>query len=141
MTVSCGYCGKEFVCKRSRFMRAKHGVLFCSTTCFGRGLVNRIIRNREFQNAEPTTAEESRRRARSMYRHRRRPCDVCGCEHTQFHHRDGNPFNNDYDNIACLCPKHHYHADRHGLLESVGYLGGITRAKNGIRDSLGRFVA
>lgn len=59
-----------------------------------------------------------RHRAQALYE--LRPCAVCGAEpvnkQVHRHHKDGNPLNNEPDNIAFLCVKHHAEA-HHGNFE------------------------
>ncbi len=51
------------------------------------------------------TFEAGRQRARRIYRGPL-SCEVCGAP-AERHHRDGNPVNNEPENIAFLCRKHH----------------------------------
>ena len=45
------------------------------------------------------------------------PCESCGAERAERHHRDGDTINNDPSNIAALCRKCHMETD--GRLEKL----------------------
>lgn len=51
------------------------------------------------------TAKAGRQRAVAMFV--AEPCEVCGAEDIDRHHRDGDPTNNVRDNIVFLCHRHH----------------------------------
>ena len=139
VTVQCGSCGKEIVRGASRLKYAKQGKLFCNPSCFYAAVNRRIVILRK-EREVLTHPESSRMRARRKFKNSRRACDVCGKLPSQIHHKDRNPFNNDPSNIAFLCPYHHYHTDRVGLLESIGCKGGNSRAQTACRDHRGRFI-
>jgi len=66
------------------------------------------------ENIKP---ESARCRARRTYRIKF--CRICGGK-AEIHHKDGNPLNNEPDNIDFLCRKHHMELD-----------GRIKRRRNG----------
>jgi len=76
-------------------------------------------------SADTTKQSTGRMRAERWYPNQ--PCSVCG-SYGERHHIDGNTFNNETDNIAFLCRKHHMEVD--GRLAKVKskpcFRGGIN---------------
>lgn len=83
---------------------------FCSAECQEADLAERAREMRGEKSpvwkGDKATAQAGRKRAREMYPDVQ-PCEVCGVEKTDRHHRDGNTLNNEPSNIAWLCRKHH----------------------------------
>ena len=44
---------------------------------------------------------------KAPYRQHAKPCELCGFEHADVHHIDGDHNNNDLNNLISLCPNHH----------------------------------
>ncbi len=97
----CEWCGKSFNRKRvgknnqlecySNYMRRRFCSLSCST------LKQRSI--------SPPNAAASRKRA---MKNNTGICEACGSKtETVVHHVDGNPMNNDLDNLQTLCSACH----------------------------------
>lgn len=94
----CITCGGEMIQPRwangkldSTFKNRK----FCSIEC-----------SKLFALKSPAiTPSAGRVRAQKMYT--LKPCKICGNEHSQRHHVDGNPTNNLSENIMFLCQKCH----------------------------------
>ena len=61
---------------------------------------------------EQTTRHYGRGRARVI--HPSQPCEVCGKEKTERHHRNGNATDNSVENIAFFCRYHHLHVGHGG---------------------------
>ena len=51
----------------------------------------------------------ARNRPRRWYK--KMPCEVCGNERSEIHHKDENVYNNEKENIQFLCRKHHMEID------------------------------
>lgn len=51
------------------------------------------------------TKTTGRVRAEKMFK--LEPCEICSSKKSERHHIDGNPINNDRENIMFLCRKHH----------------------------------
>jgi len=60
---------------------------------------------------------------RARYLYGNNSCEICGNIKVEIHHIDGNPLNNERNNIRILCRKHHMDLD----------------GRNTRRDKLGRF--
>jgi hypothetical protein len=54
---------------------------------------------------DQASLSEGRDRARRWFS--LKPCEACGSERSERHHRDENPLNNDPSNIQFLCRRHH----------------------------------
>lgn len=72
--------------------------------------------------------EVKRERAQRMYP--LQPCEVCGSEKTERHHRDSNPGNNERENIAFLCRVHHMEADGRLRILTANGAAAIERVRN-----------
>ena len=96
---TCPFCGKGFTAYDSR-------LVYCSKECSDNNL--RVIRRGEGNpnwNPESASSENGRQRAQRWYD--LRPCEVCGSEKSERHHRDGDSYNNAHENIMFLCRRHH----------------------------------
>lgn len=51
------------------------------------------------------------------------PCEVCGSEKSERHHRDDNTLNNNPANIQFLCRKHHMETDGRLAVLTTKYKG------------------
>ncbi len=125
----CEVCGKSYDNAKSLSNHARH---------HKKGFTNKWLNSvkgktgREFTQEQKkqmsvvkrigvTNPDSSRQRAR--YDYGQLPCEVCG-NNSEIHHVDGNPFNNDEENIQHLCRKHHMEVD--GRLEVL-----VSRNKKG----------
>lgn len=135
--IACSCCGKQLVRKPSE-MDTKSDKHFCSKGCLKQAMQNKDIKvGRPLSNT--TNKKTGRARARRWFVSR--PCEICGEEKSQRHHKDGNPLNNLPENIAMLCAKHHVHADRLDHIRRIGRIGAQTRGRYGKRDVYGKFIS
>ena len=76
-------------------------------------------RGPDHHNYKPSASDPDvgRTRARRIYGVKQ--CEKCGKDRAEIHHKDGNTFNNNPENLAFLCRRHHMLADRRGALEYV----------------------
>lgn len=95
------------ICGGRRTRKAKR---FCSRTCQGAWLkLERQRENNPMWKGE--AAKKGAKNARARYWFEAFGCEVCEKEPAERHHIDGNPGNNEPDNIAILCRRHHMEAD------------------------------
>jgi len=73
---------------------------------------------------EQTTRHYGRGRARVI--HPPRPCEVCGKEKADRHHRNGNATDNSVENIAFYCRYHHLHVGHSGHWGSLNLPEGMS---------------
>jgi hypothetical protein len=100
---TCPYCGIAFQAYDPR-------LVYCSKECSDDNLrVTRRGPGNPHWKEVVTDPVSARQKARSLYD--RRPCEECGSEKSEIHHRDGDPFNNHEANIVFLCRRHHMITD------------------------------
>lgn len=96
---TCNTCGAAYA-RRPNYSHAQHAASrFCSKQCWEkRGKVHRQAYHEEARKLVDLTR-----------------CGVCGMERPRLevHHVDGNPRNNDKDNLLVVC--HKYHMQLHFL--------------------------
>lgn len=114
------YC-KNPSCRKAFKSNARNS-RYCCDKCREAG---RKQAGRRAKNRREYKKDASNRRAQSMSRKQARefaiseivsfPCHRCGTvlqlKDLETHHRDGNPFNNDKDNLAILCLSCHSKSD------------------------------
>jgi hypothetical protein len=90
-------------------------------------IANRIKRGEKHQNwiGDSVSVRGGRTRALRIYP-KIGPCEVCGKEKTERHHKDGNTANNSPDNISILCRKCHMVEDNR--LDRLKDRSGIAKA-------------
>lgn len=94
----CPFCGVDFMAYDPR-------LVYCSKECSDDNL--RVTRRGEGNSnwsANPTRHAGSQR---ARYWYDLQPCEVCGSEKSERHHRDGDSRNNERSNIMFLCRRHH----------------------------------
>lgn len=135
LTKYCSICNIQLKRKPSEISRS--GKHFCSRKCQSMGIKQRLIPTNPIRTSNPVAA---RQRAITLFREEK-PCEVCGKSPSQRHHKDGNPSNNNSDNISRLCPKHHIHADRMEHMRRIQKIGTKISIAQAQRDSFGRFIS
>lgn len=114
----CEQCG-NLIIQRVRPDRAKH--FFCGKTCYGKWKSSHrdewtvnlpkqgIGENNSNWKGDGVSEDSGRNRAQRWFQ--LKPCEICGSEKSERHHRDGNTSNNTLENIQFLCRKHHMEVD------------------------------
>ncbi|MBA3689786.1 MAG: hypothetical protein H0W82_00035 [Actinobacteria bacterium] len=87
---------------------------FCSLAC---SIPARSSAQRGQVRKVDATPQAGRKRARLLYPGPH-ACDECG-DPAEIHHRDGNALNNERENIAFLCRKHHIGIERRMAYRAV----------------------
>lgn len=112
----CERCGRTY--KRSELANRqsnKHWLArkFCGEECRRADRSERSRSQRGEQHpgwkGDGAKPQSGRMRARRLYG-TRQPCRKCG-RPGEIHHIDGNPLNNEPENIAWLCRQHHFDAE------------------------------
>ena len=70
---------------------------------------------------DKATAHTGRRRAQEWFP--LEPCEVCGSDKSERHHKDDDTLNNDRSNIQFLCRKHHMEIDGRLAILTTKYKG------------------
>lgn len=109
---------KCLVCENTMYKRPsqiKRGKVFCKNTCYFKWLSeNRHKENNPNWKGDDIVLHNGRLRARRWFG-THRPCEMCG-KSGENHHKDGNPLNNNPENIQSLCRKHHMEIDGRSIL-------------------------
>lgn len=117
VTYICKQCGCSVVRKQKPSARVN---LFCNRKCYMQskkgvqpiGWKNAPTRTREQHHGwKGNNLSQVGGRKRALKWFSKKPCESCGSEKSERHHKDGNTLNNDSSNIAFLCRRCHMVAD------------------------------
>ncbi len=97
---TCPFCGTAFEAYDSR-------LVYCSKECSDDNLrvTRRGTGNPNWKDNPSDSWSTGHQRAVSL--HALQPCEVCGSEKSERHHKDSDPMNNSRSNIMFLCRRHH----------------------------------
>lgn len=124
--VKCGWCKAELSLTPSRIRLAKNGTSFCNRTCHAKWRTEHFVQPESMRRktservsgsgnpswkGDTARPQSGRARAERQYKNKR-PCEVCGSEKSERHHKDFDTLNNSPENISFLCRAHHIQADR-----------------------------
>lgn len=140
----CSICGKLFDNAKSVTNHRRH-----HDKKFSQSWSNKMSKYRVKRHSEETKKKISKSlrtsvnipdssRARARYDNKKRPCDICGSLKSEIHHKDGDVYNNDKNNITFLCRKHHMIAD--GRLKRFIKMAKIKNKTWIDRDDEGRWL-
>lgn len=116
---SCLWCKKRLEKKENEKISRYNKRKFCGRSCSGKAAVKPNICGRDdkgmYFSANPSI-HASRNKARRKIEDV--DCSICGSkENRVVHHKDGNPHNNELDNLQVLCTKCHVHLHK-GLIDA-----------------------
>jgi hypothetical protein len=106
---TCAWCHAPFYVRKSRFGRAKNGLVFCSKE--HQNLAQRLEGLPAIHPSHYGTATVRRNYRATAFRHHAPKCNRCGwneyVEVLDVHHKDQNKLNINPDNLEILCPNCH----------------------------------
>lgn len=141
----CPVCDAAFTRDTGQSWRHWEARVYCSQACCR--AVTMAGRPREANpNWKGAAADPQRGRARAKrWYPDASPCERCGAEKAERHHRDANPLNNEPGNIAWLCRKCHVAVDgraaRFAATRCPGESHGMAKLTDAIvRQARARFA-
>jgi hypothetical protein len=112
LRLECVRCGEWFLTSRRK--------KFCGPACRSEAMRERQTGESNTNwNPDATSIYTGRNRGRARYE--TGACEECGAAKTERHHKDGDPLNNEPENITILCRRCHMIAD--GRMEKWVALG------------------